>query len=146
MQFESMHDHQVEQRRAPRPVTERPDEGTLVNQQWISADSHFGEPLDLWETRLPLRFRPDAIRYPKLALYQTSHHLRAGAWDPYERLKDLALDGTSAEVLFPTLGADAWKINDPELQQVYAQTFNDWVVEFCDAAPERFWGQAMIPL
>src|SRR4051794_8031049 len=117
MKPEGLHDEQVEQKRAPRPVLDRPDEGVVANEQWISADSHFGEPLDLWETRLPVRLRPGVLRYPRLGLYQTSHHLRSGAWDPNERLKDLALDGTSAEVLFPTLGADAFKLDDPELQR-----------------------------
>ena len=58
-----MHLEQVEQRRAPRPVLERPDEAAIANEQWISADSHFGEPLDLWERYIDPRYRPRCLRF-----------------------------------------------------------------------------------
>ena len=67
----------------------------------ISADSHMGEPPDLWEERLPPRFKGRALRFPNIKPLESNHHLRAGCWDPRERLKDLAIDGISAEVLYP---------------------------------------------
>jgi len=112
----------------------------------ISADSHMGEPPDLWEKNLPARFRDRALRFPKIKLFEENHHLRAGAWDPHERLKDLVVDGISAEVLFPTLGAQAWLVGDPELEEVHIRVYNDWMIDFCRVAPDRFWGLAMLSL
>lgn len=129
----------------PRPIFElSPNEAVVAGELRISADSHFGEPPDLWEKRLPAKFRDQAPRFPNITLYETNHHLRAGAWDPHERLKDLALDGTSAEVIFPTLGHNAWRLDDRELEEACIRVYNDWTIEFCSVAPERFWGLAMI--
>ncbi|HTE86151.1 MAG TPA: amidohydrolase family protein [Dehalococcoidia bacterium] len=112
----------------------------------ISADSHMGEPLNLWVENLPVRFRDRAMRWPNLREFETNHHLRAGAWDPYARLKDLAIDGTSAEVLFPTQGVPAWALQDLELQEAHIRVYNDFMIDFCRVAPHRFWGLAMISL
>ena len=112
----------------------------------ISADSHMGEPPDLWEKNLPLKFRDRALKFPHIKLFEENHHLRAGGWDPHERLKDQALDGISAEVLFPTLGAQAWLLEDPELEEAHLRVYNDWMIDFCRVAPERFWGLAMLSL
>jgi predicted TIM-barrel fold metal-dependent hydrolase len=105
-----------------------------------------GEPPDLWETRLPEKFRDRAPRFPHVALYESNHHLRGGCWDPHDRLADLAIDGISAEVLFPTLGVQSWLVDDPELERACIRVYNDWMIEFCNVAPERYWGLAMISL
>ena len=119
-------------------------EAAAEGEQIISADSHMAEPLDLWETRLPPVFRDRALRFPKLKLYETNHHLRAGGWDPDQRLQDLAFDGISAEVLYPTLAKQAWLLGDPALEEACNRVYNDWLIEFCSAAPERLWGLAII--
>ncbi len=112
----------------------------------ISADSHMAEPPDLWEHNLPARFRERALRWPNIKLYETNHHLRAGGWDPHARLQDLALDGTAAEVLFPTQGAQIFGIEDHELEAAHIRVYNDWLIDFCSVASERFWGLALISL
>ena len=111
----------------------------------ISADSHVGEPPDLWERELPARFRARALHFPDRP-FETNHHLRAGCWDPRERLKDLAIDGVSAEVLYPTLAVRAWLIDDHELEEAHLRVYNDWLIDFCAAAPHRFWGLGMVSL
>lgn len=114
----------------------------------ISADSHMAEPFDLWEKRLPAKLRDRAQRYPS-GRYGAGLHLRAGGWDPAARLKDIAADGISAEVLYPTLGKDMYrqgKHPDPELTEASAHAYNDWMIEFCQEAPDRLWGQAEIVL
>src|SRR6266545_1416817 len=112
----------------------------------ISADSHMGEPPDLWEQNLPERFRDQALTFPNVKLFEENHHLRAGGWDPHERLKDQAIDGVSAEVLFPTMGAQAWQIDDRELEEAHLRVYNDWMIDFCRVAPERLWGLGMLSL
>lgn len=119
-------------------------EGTVAEEQRISADSHMGEPPDLWEKRLPAEFKDRALRFPRVKLYETGHHLRAGGWDPDERLKDLALDAISAEVLYPSEAKRAWVTGDPGLEEACVRVYNDWIIDFCRVAPHRFWGLAMI--
>lgn len=111
----------------------------------ISADSHVAEPFDLWETRLPEALRDRALRFPDLKVGEV-HHTRAGGWDPKERLKDMALDGISAEVLYPSLGLGAFRTQNPILAENYARVYNDWLIEYCREAPDRLWGQAVVPL
>ena len=68
----------------------------------LSSDGHVAEPVDLWETRLPEKFRDRAPRFPNIK-YGEHNHARLGGRDPEARLKDMAIDGVSAEVLYPTL-------------------------------------------
>jgi predicted TIM-barrel fold metal-dependent hydrolase len=117
---------------------------TIGREQRISADSHMTEPPDLWEKRLPAALRDRAPRFPNRD--NAGGNVRAGGWDPSERLKDQAYDGISAEVLYPTRGAIAWVTGDPELEEACCRVYNDWLIEFCSVAPQRLWGLAMISL
>jgi hypothetical protein len=83
-------------------------EETLVaidREPRISADSHMTEPPDLWEKRLPAALRDRAPRFPNRD--NAGGNVRAGGWDPFERLKDQVYDRISAEVLYPTRGTVA---------------------------------------
>src|SRR5688500_6130049 len=106
----------------------------------ISADGHVAEPVDLWETRLPAKFRDRAPTFPNIK-YGEANHARVGGRDPVERLKDMAIDDMSAEVLYPTLGNNIYRLGDVELMEACASVYNDWMAEYCSAAPERLWGQ-----
>jgi predicted TIM-barrel fold metal-dependent hydrolase len=117
---------------------------TIGREQRISADSHMTEPPDLWEKRLPPALRDRAPRIPNRDT--SSGHERAGGWDPYERLKDLAYDGISAEVLYPSRGYAAYTVGETELEEACCHAYNDWMIEFCSVAPQRFWGLALISL
>ncbi|HEY7491552.1 MAG TPA: hypothetical protein VIH59_10650, partial [Candidatus Tectomicrobia bacterium] len=65
----------------------------IDREQRISADSHMTEPPDLWEKRLPPALRERAPRFPQRN--NAGGNVRAGGWDPYERLKDQAYDSIS---------------------------------------------------
>ena len=69
----------------------------MIQETRISADSHMGEPPDLWEKNLPERLRDRALTFPHVKLFEENHHLRAGGWDPHERLVDV-LETAIAEV------------------------------------------------
>lgn len=131
----------------PRLTTDlEADTAAIATEQRISADSHMAEPPDLWETRLPQQFRDRAPHFPNVKLYETFQHKRAGGWDPHERLRDQAYDGISAEVLYPTLGYASLSTGDPALDEACSRVYNDWMIDFCSVAPDRFWGLALIPL
>jgi predicted TIM-barrel fold metal-dependent hydrolase len=68
-----------------------------------------------------------------------------GAYDPLARLVDQDRDGIEAEVLYTTFGLCMYTIDDLEFQLACMQAFNDWLANFCQSAPGRFYGAAMIP-
>ncbi len=80
-----------------------------------------------------------------------------GAWDSSARNKVLDRDGVVAEVLFtdgiternsPPFGADLGmrpRGANPELQWAGARAHNRWLAEFCEEAPLRRIGVALVP-
>lgn len=133
----------------------------------ISADSHVFEPLDLWQSRLPAALRDRAPRLvardgemrlvmegmpprrmggaPKKDEAE-SHHGTPGGSDPSARLRDLADDGVSAEVIYPTLGLFLYMIPDPVLQLACARVYNDWCAEMFFDRRDVFVPSAIVPV
>ncbi len=60
------------------------------------------------------------------------------------RLADMDRDGVEAQVMFGPVAAMA--IADAELRIACIQAYNDWLIEFCSAAPNRLLGVAILPL
>ena len=77
----------------------------------ISGDGHVAEPVDLWETRLPEKYREAAPKFPNIK-YGVHNHARLGGRDPLARLEDMAVDGVSAELLYPTIANQGFKLQD----------------------------------
>lgn len=117
---------------------------TTTKEMFISADSHVMEPVDLWYTRLPLAFRDGSPQFPEQMIREGGFH--PGGWNPNERIKEMASDGVTAEVLYPTLGLWLFSIEDMALQQACFQVYNDWLIEYCRVAQERLIGIAMVSL
>src|SRR5437899_939111 len=101
----------------------------MTDQVLISADSHVMEPADLWVRELPAKFRDVAPRYPEHKLGEGFQH-HPGGRDPRERVKEMATDGVSAEVLYPTLGLPLFSLDDPELQEACFRVYNDWLIDY----------------
>ena len=112
----------------------------------VSADSHMAEPPDLWERELPAKFKDKAPRFPDVKPLETPMDLRAGGWDAHERLKDMAVDGVAAEVLYTTKGNSVWHPDDLELEEACVRVYNDFLIDFCKVSPERLWGLGLISL
>ena len=121
---------------------------TTSSQILISADSHVSEAGDLWATRLPARFRDDAPQFPNRGDRGGTGRFeeKTGGWDPGERLKEMATDGVSAEVLYPTLGLRLFGLDDPALQEACFRVYNDWIIDYCSAAPDRLIGLGMLSM
>ena len=71
---------------------------------------------------------------------------RPGGWDPAERLKDNAIDGVEADVLYTTLGFRIFWLKDPGLQADCFRVYNDWLAQYVSYAPKLMAGLAMISL
>ena len=110
----------------------------------ISADSHIIEDPHFWENRLPAAFKDQAPVFPERevgGLFQA----HAGGWDPHERVKEMAVDGVSGEVLYPSFAMNLFGLQDAALQEACFRVYNDWILEYCSVAPDRLYGVSCIP-
>lgn len=118
-----------------------------------SADSHFIEPADLWQSRVPRRLAhlvprtekdPDGRwetihvdgqtfrrRLPSIVQqeFMAATVAAAGARDVGKRLADLDGEGIWAELVFPSLGMWSSSFRTPELLREAMRASNDWVRE-----------------
>lgn len=117
--------------------------GSGSQQLFVSSDSHVVEDPDLWVKRLPPALRERAPQFPPL---EVGGHFQGapGGNDPNKRLEEMAVDGVSAEVLYPSFAMELYAIEDPALQEACFRAFNDWLIEYCSAAPDRLIGVGTI--
>src|SRR3970040_1048132 len=111
----------------------------------ISADSHVMEPPDLWKKQVPEKYREQAPLFPPHKVGE-GFQAHAGGWDPNERLKEMEVDGLRAEVLYPTLGLSLFGLDDAALQEACFRVYNDWLIEYCQAAPDPLVGVSCPPM
>lgn len=103
------------------------------------------EAADLWAKRLPASMRNKIPQYtddPNVNKFQ--HH--DGGKDPALRVNEMAQDGVSAEVLYPSRALEHFGIPDPVLQEACFRVYNAWLEEYCAVASERLFGIACISL
>lgn len=120
----------------------------------FSADGHFVEPSDLFSEGLPPSLRRFGLRsemqdefilslagdkvLSKTPVHRGAPRLgpdgepfgrpdRRGNREVEWRLKDMALDGVDAEIVFPSLGLTAYMIENAEAELATAQVYNDWL-------------------
>lgn len=69
-----------------------------------------------------------------------------GPWDPLARLSDMDLDGVRMEVLYPSMARNFYSLKGEEasLQQAGLRAYNDWLREYCGAAPDRLVGLGLL--
>jgi len=126
------------------PVLERtygrPAAGS-INELMISSDSHVIEPEALWQRELAGKF---GDRAPTFGGRRRGDH--PGGMDRGQRVNEMTADGVSAEVLYPTHGLRTLSLDDPELEQACVRVYNDWIADYCSAAPDRLVGLAMLSM
>jgi len=112
-----------------------------IDEVLISADSHVIEPEGLWKRELQATF---GDRAPNFGGRRRGDN--PGAMDKSLRVGEMAADGVSAEVLYPTHGLRALSLDDPELEEACARVYNDWIIDYCSAAPDRLIGLGMLSM
>lgn len=145
----------------------------------ISTDDHVVEPRDLWQSRVPERLRERApktvieddgtevwymdnrrvrpVGYSAVAddkhapRPKTFEEMRPGIYLPADRLKDMALDGVDAEVLYPGVaglgGQGVLFIQDPEVRLASVRAYNDWLAgDFCAVSPGQLIPNCLVPM
>ncbi len=71
-------------------------------------------------------------------------HLRPGAYDPDERIKDMDIDGIDKTIIYSTVGLHLYKVTDQVLLHEIHKTWNDWIGEYCNAHPDRLYATALL--
>jgi len=75
------------------------------------------------------------------------HEPNPAAWDADARLADMDAMGTDQAILHPTLfGEHLPLVENPDVAAVLARAYNDWVHELAQAAPDRLFPSAVLPL
>lgn len=137
----------------------------------ISADSHVVEPGDLWLKYIEPKYRDRAPHLQRqgdmdyfvcdganivppyafsVAGRKLSHKktfeegVYKGAYDPDARLKDMAVDGVEADVLYPSVGLRMFSLPEFDHKWACLQAYNRWIADFCKIHPDRYRGIAMI--
>jgi predicted TIM-barrel fold metal-dependent hydrolase len=86
--------------------------------------------------------RPDAAEVKKMG-YDLA---RPGVYDIKERLEDQDLDGLDAEVIYPSIIFDVYKVQDLDILKATFSTYNDWTADYCKEAPDRLFPLACVQL
>jgi len=89
---------------------------------------------------------PGGLATPELARKLTWDDLRPGSSDPHARLSDMDSEGIDVSVLFPSIGLGFVAIADTELSSAACRAYNNWMRDFCAAAPRRLYSVAPVPL
>ena len=74
-----------------------------------------------------------------------------GTWRAEDRLKKMDEYGIYAQVLYPNVAAGGFGagnylgLNNPELMLLCVRAYNDWITDWCKAAPKRLIPQTALP-
>jgi uncharacterized protein len=137
----------------------------------IDADGHIVEPPTMWAHYVDAKYRDQAphvgldengkpcqvvggriiMRHAMLLTlgpdYTFEHFTpQPGGWDPQARLRDMDSEGIDIAVLFPSIGFYLAELTDATLMAVLCRAYNNWLADYCRAAPERLVGVALLPL
>ena len=69
---------------------------------------------------------------------------RPGGYDPHARLVDMDDEGIDVAVLYPT-SMLTW-VEDADLFGAACRAYNNWLRDYCAAAPSRLYGVGVVPL
>ena len=70
----------------------------------------------------------------------------ARGFDNVAQLKAMDKEGLDVAILYPSRGLFVLAVDglDPELAAAIAKGYNDWLYDFCKAAPDRMFGAAIV--
>jgi len=149
--------------------------------QIVSVDDHVVEHPDVWQDRLPAKFKDagprnvtdeqgndvwvfeggrkygiglNAVAGKKREEYGLDptrySDMLPGCYDPAERIRDMDVDGVTAQLCFPTFpgfaGSTFFDATDKELAAACVSAYNDWMIdEWCAANSARQIPLCLVP-
>jgi predicted TIM-barrel fold metal-dependent hydrolase len=88
---------------------------------------------------VPRRPKPNPTAFDRVGIDESERRPAR----PQLRLADMDRDGVEAQVIYGPITSVS--IADPELRVACHRAYNDWLADFCAAAPQRLLGVAMLP-
>ena len=78
--------------------------------------------------------------------WEQGREMNPGACDPDARVELMNMEGIDKSILYPSLGL-SWigGTKDPALAAAYCRVYNDWLVDFCSAHPDRLYPAIALP-
>ncbi len=78
---------------------------------------------------------------------KAKHPVNPGAGDPQARIRDMDTMGVDQALLFPTIFAEYYPLmTNPDVAHALARAYNNWVLDFSQAAPGRLVPLAVLPM
>jgi predicted TIM-barrel fold metal-dependent hydrolase len=114
----------------------------------IDADGHVLDWEPVYRERLPEAFRyREKVFGADDAFDRTQNGaiVRRGATVQMQ-LEDNALQGIDVQVMYPTGGLTHSRIREPDYAIAFAETYNDFLHDYCSADQKRLKGVALVPL
>ncbi|MEQ8990902.1 MAG: amidohydrolase family protein [Pseudomonadales bacterium] len=127
----------------------------------VSADDHVLEPMNLWQERMPGKFRNSA---PKLWRDEDGYHMevegisfdqpgfnsgliegREGIFDPIQRLADMDAECVDISIAFPQRALGLFAIKDAEKLCAAFDVYNEWFSQWCRQFNGRVVGVGVLP-
>jgi predicted TIM-barrel fold metal-dependent hydrolase len=71
--------------------------------------------------------------------------VKPGAFKPQPRLADMQIEGIEQAVLYPTMLLGLPGLGDSEFAEIQANAYNEWIADYCAAAPSRLFAAAAVP-
>jgi predicted TIM-barrel fold metal-dependent hydrolase len=136
----------------------RPPADTVI----VSVDDHGIEEMHLWENRLkgadkdraPRLWRGEdnkfhmmvgEVDYDVPGLDSDIGEGRPGMWDREARLKDMDAEGIDKSLFFHARAMSLVRMEDKEFFTRCMDVYNEWLAEYCAAAPDRLVGVGILP-
>ena len=114
----------------------------------IDADGHVLDWEPVYRQRLPEAFKKrERIMGADDAFDRTQNGGIVRRGETVEmQLADNDIQGIDIQVLYPTGGLTHSRIREPDYAIAFAETYNDFLHDFCSANPDRLKGVAIVPL
>ena len=114
----------------------------------IDADGHVLDWEAVYRQRLPEAFKKrEKIMGADDAFDRTQNGGIVRRGETVEmQLADNETQGIDVQVIYPTGGLTHSRIREPDYAVAFAETYNDFLHEFCSASPEKLKGVAIVPL
>lgn len=114
--------------RAPRMV-EHPEKGLVTDH----GDGTFGFTVGVFHV-LGEDWGDPAVREKAKLGFKLA---RPGVLNPVERLKDQAIDGVDAEILYPSVMFSIYQLKDVAIKAATMANYNDWIHNYASQTPGR---------
>ena len=129
---------------------------TMVRTKVVDCDTHFNQPLALWQPYIEDRHRDAITQFVAGLRTKNSSNLREkmglaeyeaikGGDDPLERLKWMDGEGIDTNVIYPGQSVVSM-MDDPHAASAACRALNRWAANFASAAPARLKPCMILPM